>query len=213
MKRSFNRILFVWAVLLPITGLGQAVEKWNAYAVSHTLDLSNLNSKKLFRDKNKAKSLENNIADFYLFKNGIPVKPGGHWNYDFFAAGCLCFRFDDTLLFSSGLGHSAGVGVGLKIYQNQFSSSLHVNSRNALVYKLNMADTNYVDDLTAEPIYQSLKLTQKPSDSNEIMIGEYNGTYKKFYQKSLHSGRVYIRKYRVRIIFKCKITGIDTIKK
>jgi len=213
MKIFFNRVLSICIVLLPFTGRGQGNEKWNKYIFSHAIDVTNLNSKKLFRDKTKSASLENNITNFYLYKNGILVQPGGKWDHEFFAAGCLCFKFDDTLLFSSGLGRSAGVGIGLKIYENKFSSSLHVNAGNALVFKSNLADKVNEDDLTIEPIYQSLKLTQKPTDINEIMIGELNATFRAFYQKGSKSGREYIRRYRVRLIFKCKITSIDAFRK
>jgi hypothetical protein len=209
---AFRRILLGCGFLFPIIARAQVVEKWNAYSISNKINQSNLNSKKLFRDKTKAGSLENNIANFYLYKNAVLVKPTGESGRDFYAAGCLCFKFNDTLLFSSGLGRSAGVGIGLKIYNDQFSSTLHVNSGNALVYKLNKDDSDYVDDLNVEPLYQSLKLMQKPNGSGEIMVGEYHGTFRNFYQRGPKSGRVYIRKYSITLIFKCKITGIDSIR-
>ena len=205
MKPLLDRVLFIGLLCLPFTLRCQSIEKWDSFSVVHHLDLTNLNSKRLFRDKKKASSLENSIANFYLFRNGILVKPGVNSNRDFFAAGCLCFRFNDTLLFSSGLGHSEGVGIGLKIYQNQFSSSLHVNSGNAQVFKLNLSDSVDVADLTAEPLHQTLKLTKSPQGSDDVLIGEFTGTYRNFYQKGLKSGREYNRKYRVRLIFKCKI--------
>jgi hypothetical protein len=212
MKALFLRIVFLSALSIPLTGRSQPTEKWNTFTITQSIDQSNLNSKRLFKDKSKAKSLENNLANFYLFKDSVQVKPGGHWKYDFFAAGCLCFKYDDTLLFSSGLGRSEGIGVALKVYQDRFSSSLHVNSRNALEYKSTLADSSFSSDLLIQPIRQSLKLTQEPTGSSDIMIGEYNGTFRNFYQKSLKSGRIYVRKYRVRLIFKCKITGINNIK-
>jgi hypothetical protein len=208
----FSRILLGCGFILPLIAMGQSVEKWNTYAISHKINQSNLNSKRLFRDKTKAGSLENNIANFYLYKNGVLVKPTSKSGRDFYAAGCLCFKFNDTLLFSSGLGRSAGVGLGLKIIKDQFSSTFHVNSGNALVYKLNKDDSDYVDDLNVEPLYQSLKLMQKPNESGEIMVGEYHGIFRNFYQKGTKTGRIYIRKYSVTLIFKCKITGIDSIK-
>jgi hypothetical protein len=80
-----------------------------------------------------------------------------------------------------------------------------------MVYKLNKKDEAYLNDIIAEPETQSLKLVRQPSfSSNEVIIGEYRATYKRFYQKN--NSRDETKKYTVRIIFKCKITGIDAVK-
>ncbi len=192
--------------------LAQSPEPWKAYRVqpSHTYSL---NSRKLFHNKKKKTGLENNLADFYLYRNGELVKPPKNIQYDFFPAGCLCFKYDDTLLLNSGLGSSVGVGVGIKIYQGKFTSSLHVNTNNKQIYKFLKEDTVYQQSILAEPETQSLKLYQTPSFTpDEVIIGEYRATYKKFYKKNIHS-RDELCKYTVRIVFKCRVTGgIDSMK-
>jgi hypothetical protein len=201
------------AILFSFNGFSQGTDKWKAYTISQTIDTLNLNSRKIFRDKKKAKSLENNIANFYLYKNGTIVCPPPNTNNDFFSAGCLCFNFQDTLLFSSGLGRSAGVGVGIKIHAGDFSSSLHVNAKNAQVFKFHKSDTSYTADLVLEPESQSLKLTHAPDATHQILVGEYTGTYRYFYERGKKSGKDYFRRYSVHLIFKCKITGIDSFRR
>ena len=61
----------------------------------------------------------------------------------FFAAACLAFKSDDTLLLNSGLGFKVGVGVGIKIFQGKFTSSLHANKGNNEVFKLSEDDNAY----------------------------------------------------------------------
>jgi|GEM_PF-5225644 hypothetical protein len=189
---------------------GQTHEKWEPYHISRDIPTSDLNAKKLFRSKTKAASLENHITNFYLYKNDSLIRPAGSV-HDFFSAGCLCFQYHDTLLFSSGLGKSFGLGVGVKIFRDQFSSSLHANSGNALVFKMRRSDSLYMDDLTVKPLHQSLRLIHAPDAQTPILIGELNATYRSFFQRG-KSGKVYARAYRVRILFKCKVTGIDSLK-
>jgi hypothetical protein len=205
-------MLFVYGILLCFAGKAQDSSRWNKYSVSKSVNTSDLNYKKLFHGKSKA-ALENNIADFYLYKNGALVKPPKKSKspYDFFTAGCLCFKFDDTLLLNSGLGRSAGVGVGIKIYQGKFTSSLHGNAGGNSAYKFKKTDSTYMRDINVQPETQSLKLLHRPTFSaDETIIGEYNATYKKFYQKIKHKDES--RKYTVRLIFKCKITSMDSMK-
>jgi hypothetical protein len=191
--------------------MAQSPEIWKAYRVQPS-HVYSLNSRKLLRHGKKT-GLENNIADFYLYRNGELVKPPKNIRYNFFPAGCICFKYDDTLLLNSGLGSSVGVGVGIKIYQGKFTSSLHANTHNKQIYKLSKKDTAYRESILAEPENQSLKLYQAPSFiPDEVIIGDYQATYKKFFQKNDHS-RDEIRKYSVRIIFKCRVTGgIDSMK-
>ena len=189
----------------------QSTETWKTYRVQPS-HVYSLNSRKLLRNQKKT-GLENNIADFYLYRNGELVKPPRNIQYNFFPAGCLCFKYDDTLLLNSGLGSRVGVGVGIKIYQGKFTSSLHANSNNRQIYKLSKEDTAYQESILAEPETQSLKLYQAPSFTpDEVIIGEYQATYKKFFQKNARS-QDEVRKYSVRIIFKCRVTGgIDSMK-
>ena len=191
--------------------LGQSDESWKKFRVlpSHVYYL---NSRKLFHNKRKS-GIENNIADFYLYRNGEPVKPPKNIRFDFFPAGCLCFKYDDTLLLNSGLGSSVGVGVGIKIYGGKFTGSLHANNQNKLVYKQSLDDSVYQNNILAEPVSQSLKLYRNPSyAAGEVIIGEYRATYKKFYQKNAHNKNE-TRRYEVRIIFKCRVTGgVDSMK-
>ncbi|HVY75421.1 MAG TPA: hypothetical protein VG890_11360, partial [Puia sp.] len=132
---------------------------------------------------------------------------------DFFPAGCLCFKYDDTLLLNSGLGASVGVGVGIKIYQGKFTGSLHANKNNQQIYKFSKEDSIYLSSILAEPETQSLRLYKKPDFlTNEIVIGEYHATYKKFYQRN-EKDKDELCRYTVKIIFKCRVTGgIDSIK-
>jgi hypothetical protein len=184
---------------------------WKSYRVQPGHHYS-LQSRKILRTKKKLQ-LEDNIADFYLYRNGTLVKPPKHVQFDFFPAGCLCFKYDDTLLLNSGLGASVGLGVGIKIYQNRFTGSLHANNRNKPIYKQSKEDTVYLTSILAEPETQSLRLSQKPGFiPDEVIIGEYRATYKKFYQKNARAQDETCR-YTVRIIFKCRVTGgIDSIK-
>jgi len=170
-----------------------------------------LNSQKILKGGSK-NSLKYNIADFYLFLNGDPVKPDNA-EYNFFAAACLAFRYDDTLLLNSGLGFKVGVGVGIKIIDGKFTSSLHANKRNEEIYKESGDDTVYKRSIIVEPSSQSLTLQYDPSSlSNEIITGEYQATYKKFYQKN-ENGQIQALHYSVRIVFRCRVTGgLDTIK-
>jgi hypothetical protein len=58
-----------------------------------------------------------------------------------------------------------------------------------------------------------LKLQGEPEyTDNEIIIGEYRATYKKYYQKNKddEDGE---RQYMVRIVFRCRVSGgIDSMK-
>jgi hypothetical protein len=210
MKRLIGSILFVYGILFSFTVKAQQNPKWNKYSISKSVNTAGLNYKKLFRGKSKA-ALENNLADFYLYKNGVLVKPPKDTAHNFFTAGCICFKFDDTLLLNSGLGRSAGVGVGIKIYRGKFTSSLHGNADEKSAYKFKKSDSTYMRDINAQPETQALKLLQKPSFSaDETIIGEYTATYRKFYQKVRHKDES--RKYAVRLIFKCKITSMDSMK-
>ncbi len=170
-----------------------------------------LYSKGVLKGKSKTE-LQYNIADFYLYLNGQLVKPPKSAS-EFFAAGCLCFKYDDTLLLNSGLGFKVGVGVGIKLIDGRFTSALHANTHNREIYKLSKDDTSYLKSMMAEPTMQSLKLKTQPAyASNEIIIGEYQATYKKFYQMN-DDAEDEPRQYTVRIIFRCRVTGgIDSIK-
>lgn len=197
--------------LFAFSAVAQSTEPWKVYRVQPSYPYS-LNSGKLFHSK-KRRGLENNLADFYLYRNGVLVKPPKNIRYDFFPAGCLCFKYDDTLLLNSGLGSVVGVGVGIKIYGDKFTGSLHANTHNQLIYKQSKKDTVYFGSILEEPETQSLRLYQPPSfTANEVIIGEYRATYKKFYKKNNHDGDD-LCKYNVRILFKCRVTGgMDSIK-
>jgi hypothetical protein len=163
-----------------------------------------LNSQMVLKGKSKS-ALQYNIADFYLYLNGDRVRPSGTPN-EFFAAGCVGFIYDDTLLLNSGLGFKVGVGVGIKIIDGRFTGILHANANNKQVFKYYKEDTVYMKSITAEPVTQSMKLQSLPSSSNGIVIGEYQATYKSFYQKNDIEDDE-IRKYTVRIIFRCRVSG------
>jgi hypothetical protein len=176
---------------------------WKKYDVQPSLSYT-LNSQKLLKAKSKA-ALQYNIADFYLYLNGELVRSPKS-EMGFFAAGCLAFISDDTLLLNSGLGFKVGVGVGIKIFQGKFTSSLHANTGNQQVFKLSEEDDVYKKSLTVEPVSQSLKLRSDPAYGGDVIIGEYQATYKKFYQK-MDDGDNDEKKYNVRIIFKCRVSG------
>ena len=68
-------------------------------------------------------------------------------------------------------------------------------------------DSVYKRSIMVDPTSQSLKLQFEPSyQSDEIITGEYQATYKKFYQKN-EDGQDEPRRYTVRIIFRCRVTG------
>jgi hypothetical protein len=184
---------------------------WKKYQIQPRNSYT-LYSKGVLKGKSKAE-LQYNIADFYLYLNGRLVKPPKSAS-DFFAAGCLCFKYDDTLLLNSGLGFKVGVGVGIKLIDGRFTSALHANTHNQEIYKLSKEDTSYIKSVMAEPVVQSLKLKTQPAyASNEIIIGEYRASYKKFYQKNDDDEEDEPREYTVRIIFRCRVTGgIDSMK-
>ncbi|MBS1600175.1 MAG: hypothetical protein JST75_18250 [Bacteroidetes bacterium] len=209
MSRLIGSTLLIFAILFSFTTLAQD-SGWKKYSISKSVNASSLNYKKLFHGKSKA-ALENNLAEFYLYRNGQLIKPPKDSSRNFFTAGCICFKFDDTLLLNSGLGRAAGVGVGIKIYQGKFTSSLHGSADDKTAYKFKKSDSAYMRDINTQPETQSLKLFQKPSFvADETIIGEYNATFKKFYQKIRRKDES--RKYTVRLIFKCKITSMDSIK-
>ncbi len=212
MKRLVVSILLVPGILVCFLANGQSKQHWNKYYVSKSINTAALNKKNLFRNQNKAAALENNIADVYLYKNGVLIKPPSKdTSRNFFTAGCICFKFDDTLLLNSGLGRVAGVGVGLKIYKDKFTGSLHANAVDSSGYKLKKSDKTYTRDITVQAESQSLKLLKHPSfAADEIVVGEYMATYKNFYKKTKSGDE--LRKYTVRLIFKCKITGMDSMK-
>jgi len=170
-----------------------------------------LNTQKVLKGRTKS-SLQYNIADFYLYLNGDPVKPENTEDI-YFAAACLAFKYDDTLLLNSGLGLKVGIGVGIKIIQGKFTSSLHANKHNEEIYKETEDDSVYKGSIIVDPVTQSLKLQFEPSyQSDEIITGEYQASYKKFYQKN-EDGQDELRRYTVRIVFRCRVTGgLDTIK-
>jgi hypothetical protein len=176
---------------------------WKKYEVLPSLSYT-LNSQKLLKAKSKA-ALQYNIADFYLYLNGELVRSPKS-EMGFFAAGCLAFISDDTLLLNSGLGFKVGVGVGIKIFQGRFTSLLHANTGNEQVFKLSEDDNAYKKSLTVEPVSQSLKLRSNPAYGGDVIIGEYQATYKKFYQK-MDDGDNDEKKYNVRIIFRCRVSG------
>ena len=170
-----------------------------------------LNSQKVLKKHSKT-NLQYNIADFYLYLNGDLVKPE-KLEYDFFAAGCLAFKYDDTLLLNSGLGFKVGVGVGIKIIQGKFTSSLHANKHNEEIYKEAEDDSVYKKSIIVKPNTQSLKLQFEPSyQSDEIITGEYQASYKKFYEKN-DEGQGEVRRFTVRIVFRCRVSGgIESMK-
>jgi hypothetical protein len=176
---------------------------WKKYDVQPGLSY-NLNSQKMLKAKSKA-ALQYNIADFYLYLNGELVRSPKS-EMGFFAAGCLAFISDDTLLLNSGLGFKVGVGVGIKIFEGKFTSSLHANTGNQQVFKVSEDDNDYKKSLTVEPVSQSLKLRSDPAYGGDVIIGEYQATYKKFYQK-MNDGDNDEKKYNVRIIFRCRVSG------
>ena len=182
---------------------------WKKYEVQPDHPF-NLNAGKILKKGSKT-SLEYNIADFYLYLNGDPVKPDNS-DYDFFAASCLAFKYNDTLLLNSGLGFKVGVGVGIKITQGMFTSSLHANKHNEEIYKESEDDSVYMKSIVVEANTQSLKLQFEPSyQSKEVITGEYQAAYKKFYQKN-EDGQDLVLRYTVRIIFRCRVTGgLDTL--
>jgi len=183
---------------------------WKKYQVKPGQSYT-MYAKRVLKGRSKSE-LQYNIADFYLYLNGQLVMPSIK-GYSFFAAGCLCFKYDDTLLLNSGLGFKVGVGVGIKIIHGRFTSSLHANTHNREVYKLSLDDSVYLRSVVAEPVTQTLKLQGEPEyTDNEIIIGEYRATYKKFYQKNKddEDGE---RQYMVRIVFRCRVSGgIDSMK-
>jgi hypothetical protein len=155
---------------------------------------------------NSRQDLEYNIADFYLSLNGEPVLPSADGN-NFFPAASLGFKFDDTLLLNSGLGFKVGIGVGIKIIQGKFTSTLHANKHNTEIYKLSQDDSVYLTSVVVTPLTQSLVFKYFPTGSrNEILIGEYQATYNKFYEKN-ENDQDEVRRYAVRIVFRCRITG------
>ena len=183
---------------------------WKKYVVQPDRSYD-LNAQRVLKNSTKS-SLQYNIADFYLYLNGNPVKPEKS-DFNFFAAGCLAFKYDDSLLLNSGLGFKVGVGVGIKIIQGMFTSSLHANKHNDEIYKRSQDDSVYLKTIEVEPNTQSLILQFEPSYlSNEVITGEYQATYKTFYQKN-EDGQDEERRYTVRIVFRCRVTGgLDTIK-
>ena len=183
---------------------------WKKYQINPDQSFA-MYSKRVLKGKSKSQ-LQYNIADFYLYLNGQLVMPPIK-GFSFFAAGCLCFKYDDTLLLNSGLGFKVGVGVGIKIIQGRFTSSLHANKHNLELYKLSEEDSVYLRSIMAVPITQTLKLQSEPAyTDNEIIIGEYRATYKKFYQKN-KDDEDEGRQYMVRIIFRCRVSGgIDSMK-
>jgi hypothetical protein len=183
---------------------------WKSYEVQPHYNYS-LNTQRILRGRTKL-NLEYNIADVYLYLNGDLLKPENSED-NFFASACLAFKYDDTLLLNSGLGLKVGIGVGIKIIQGKFTSSLHANKHNSEIYKETEEDSVYKKNMVVDPITQSLKLQFEPSyQTDEIISGEYQATYKKFYQKN-ENGEDESRSYSVRIIFRCRVTGgLDTIK-
>lgn len=183
---------------------------WKKYQVNPDQSFA-MYSKRVLKGKSKSQ-LQYNIADFYLYLNGQLVMPPIK-GFSFFAAGCLCFKYDDTLLLNSGLGFKVGVGVGIKIINGRFTSSLHANTHNLELYKLSEEDSVYLRSVMAVPITQTLKLQSEPAyTDNEIIIGEYRATYKKFYQKN-KDDEDEGRQYMVRIVFRCRVSGgIDSMK-
>jgi hypothetical protein len=183
---------------------------WSKYQVQPD-HLYMMNSQRVLKGIGKS-SLQYNVADFYLYMNGELVKPENA-AFNFFTAGCLAFKYNDSLLLNSGLGFKVGVGVGIKIIQGRFTSTLHANKRNTKIYKESADDSVYQKTMVVEPNTQSLILQYEPSyQTDEIITGEYQASYKKFYEKA-EDGQDEIRHFSVRIIFRCRVTGgLDTIK-
>ena len=173
--------------------------------------LYTLYSQRVLKGHSKAE-LQYNVADFYLYLNGEPVKPENSDN-NYFPAGCLAFEYNDTLLLNSGLGFKLGIGVGIKIIQGKFSGSLHANKHNQEIYKDKEEDTVYKKSIEIEPNTQSLKLQYEPTyHSKEIITGEYQASFRNFYEKN-EEGLDEVRHYTIRIVFRCRVTGgLDSLK-
>ena len=60
--------------------------------------------------------------------------------------------------------------------------------------------------LIVEPVSQSLKLRSDPAYGGDVIIGEYQAIYRKFYQK-MDDGDNDEKRYNVRIIFRCRVSG------
>jgi hypothetical protein len=177
---------------------------WKKFTVNPER-IFNLLSNSVLKGKTKSE-LQYNIADFYLFLNGTPVLPPASEN-NFFAAAFLGFKYNDTLLLNSGLGAKVGIGVGIKVIQERFTSTLHANTHNTEIYKLEPEDSLYLPSIVVDPVSQSLVLKYFPDGSrNEVLIGEYQATYKTFYQKN-DDGQDEMRSYTVRIVFRCRVSG------
>ena len=183
---------------------------WKKYQVQPSHNFI-INSRSVLKGKKRAE-LQYNIADFYLYLNGQLIKPPKSAN-SFFSAGCLSFKYDDTLLLNSGLGFKVGVGVGIKIIQGRFTSELHANKHNTEIYKQTRDDSVYLKSIIAVPVTQSLKLfSELQNRADDVIVGEYQASYGKFYEKN-EDDQDEVRKYTVKIIFRCRASGgIDSIK-
>ena len=92
------------------------------------------------------------------------------------------------------------------IFQGKFTSILHANTGNQSVFKYSEDDNEYQKSLNVLPVSQTLKLRSDPAYGGDVIIGEYQATYKKFYQK-MNDGDNDEKKYNVRIIFRCRVSG------
>jgi hypothetical protein len=70
-----------------------------------------------------------------------------------------------------------------------------------------------VKNIITNPVSQTLKLRSRPTQAaNGIITGEYQASYKKFYQKT-DEGIDELRWYTVKIVFRCRVSGgIDSVK-
>ncbi len=207
------------------------------YIVSNSIDTSLLNFEKLFpwmakrisedtnmlkfdtsvnkqQTKNYINDLKKSFSIVYFYENDTLVKRSDSAlsKIDYLPAFCESNYYLDTLRITAAVGFFAAAGVVINVYGNKFYAEYHEGSDGEGYLKYNRIDSIYVNDIGVQAITEKLILSKKPSFSNgEVLIGQFEGTFKPFYEKE--AGQEHIRKVKLKVVFKCVVRNLDELSK
>ncbi len=223
--------LFLLFVLITTGCKSVAQDK---YIISVNIDSSELKYEKLFPPEMQAKldsmtktlnlkpetkiekeykeSRKNNVAVIYCYDSDtlVKFKNEGAGSENFIRAISQAIYYNDTLQIVTGVGFFASNSIMIKIAGDGFTGAYNEDADHTPVFKYTKNDSNYIDDITVNALSEKLILNKRPTFNNgEVLMGEYEGVFKPFYEKEV--GEEHIRKVKWRVIFKCVISNYNEL--
>ena len=176
-----------------------------------------LESVPILKDTNEMKIVEAHtkadIAIIYFYENDSLIKPHDSTlsGIDYAAATCLGNYYSDTLHLSVSIGFFGGMGVAIKMTKNGFNGYYFQDVNGEPVFKKHLSDKNYSSQIVVNATNEKLTLNTQPNfKNNEILVGEYEGTFEPFYEES--GKQDLAKKFRVKTTFKCMIHSLQSTK-